>query len=192
MIPSPARVAARWLAAAAFKPEDLPEDTLVTVDISSNEIRALFSDEDGDDMGGSINGVVEVYGPGSDTGPCLNAFVVARAFVDSGWGPLLYDVAMEAAGKRGLTPDRERLSADAERVWRYYMTRRSDVMVKQLDFPPKSETHLTPDSKDDCEMKARPVRTEEDLLGSPLAKVYYAKGKPTMRALAKARKLLRL
>jgi len=105
---------------------------------------------------------------------------------------MLYDVAMEAAGKRGLTPDRHKVSPDAHRVWSYYLNSRSDVKVKQLDFAPKAPEHLTKDKKDDCEQAARSVQTEDDLTGSPLSKVYYAKGQPTMRALAKAKRLLRL
>ena len=190
MRPSPARVAARWLAGAAKGPSDLPPDTFVAVETASDMIRVFFSDADGDQDESPLRGEVEVYAPASDTGPCLGAFIVGRAFVESGWGPLLYDVAMEVAGKRGLTPDRHKVSPDAERVWRYYQTSRSDVTIKQLDFAPKGPEHLTPTPKDDCEQKARPVQTEEDLLGSPLTKVYYAKGKPTLRALDRAKLLV--
>jgi len=88
MTPSAIRVAARWMYGAAKSVKDLPEGVFVGVDAMSDEIRVFFCDENGDDFDipikGTVEGTVEVYGPGSDTGPCMNAFIVGRAFVDKG------------------------------------------------------------------------------------------------------------
>ena len=194
MKPSAVRIAALWRVGGAKGVSDLPPDTYVAVDIMGDEIRVFFSDAEGEELEGSIQGSVEVYDPGSDTGPCLNAFVVGRAFVARGWGPMLYDVAMEAAGKRGLTPDRKLVSSDAERVWRYYMTNRSDVSTKQLDWSPGASKHLTPNPKDDCLQTSMRSHDPEDadLLASPLSKVYYARGTPTISTLQRAGRLIRL
>ena len=53
----------------------------------------------------------------------------------SGWGPLLYDVAIELATihANGLIPDRYSVSREANNVWDYYMNQRSDVIKVQLD-----------------------------------------------------------
>jgi hypothetical protein len=50
-----------------------------------------------------------------------------------GWGPLLYDIALEYAGKKGVLPDRGQVSADALRVWTYYLRNRSDVEKYSMD-----------------------------------------------------------
>lgn len=46
-----------------------------------------------------------------------------------GWGPALYDAAMEWATRHGyrLTPGRESVTQAAKRVWLQYATRRDDV-----------------------------------------------------------------
>lgn len=55
-----------------------------------------------------------------------------------GYGPLLYDVAIELAsnkkyfGDLGLMPDRTSVSKGAERVWKYYYENRNDVQHKPV------------------------------------------------------------
>jgi hypothetical protein len=87
---------------------------------------------------------------GKPIGKCGEAFMIQWAGATKGWGPLLYDVALEVATKLGggLMADRHSVSPDAHGVWSYYVTRRPDVKVHQLDDmdPP----HLTPTKKDDC------------------------------------------
>ena len=62
-----------------------------------------------------------------------NAFAVVVAYSDyDGLGPLLYDIAIEVAGDQGLTPDRNQVSMDAEKVWRYYLRRRYDISVEPI------------------------------------------------------------
>ena len=190
MKPSAARVAARWLLGAAKGVKDLPEGVYVGLDLYGDELRVFFSDAEGEELfkgEGPIYGHVEAYLPASDTGPCLGAFIVRHAIATGGFGPLLYDLAMEAAGKRGLTADRKKVSPSALRVWDYYMNSRPDVRTEQLDHSPGADEHLTRTPKDDCDQSAA-----RDQLDSPLAQVYYAKGIPTIRALERAGLLVRL
>ena len=106
-------------------------------------------------------------------GECNNAFVVANMHqTTDGWGPLLYDVAMEVSSiiGGGLTSSRNMVSSFAKPVWDYYDKRRSspsdpksDVKKSQLDIE-KSDAQsfgldqLTPkDPTDDC-MQAAAVK----------------------------------
>ncbi len=67
-------------------------------------------------------------------GDCAGTGTIVFTQVDDGWGPLLYDVAMEVATAvyGGLTPDRAEVSGEAEAIWRYYATRRTDVTARPL------------------------------------------------------------
>jgi hypothetical protein len=111
-------------------------------------------------------------------GSCAGSWVVK--FVDQttkGWGPLLYDLAMETAGAAGaaLMPDREIVSYDARGVWRKYDTARSDVEKEQLDVdlelsPKRSDVdygeQITPDDPfDDCVQQS--AADDEDVEGMP-------------------------
>ena len=151
------------------------------------------------------------------TPQCSGAYLVTWAHVDepaSGFGPLLYDVAMELATEwgSGLAADRNNVSDDAFNVWDYYHKKRGDVTTTQLD---DEEGRLTPEnSDDDCYMDAAynggdgrygwwTPYTEEDLedtpwdpdgkevlRDSPISKVYRSKGTPTLDALDSAGKLI--
>jgi hypothetical protein len=48
------------------------------------------------------------------------------------YGPLLYDIALEVAGDRGLMPDRSQVSGEAEDVWSYYLNRRYDIAAEPI------------------------------------------------------------
>lgn len=62
-----------------------------------------------------------------------DVYEVRAADARSGWGPFLYDVAMEWAtiNSKGLMSDREDVSKEAVAVWRYYLGR-PDIAVKPL------------------------------------------------------------
>jgi len=86
----------------------------------------------------------------SNFGPCLDSSYVTHSKAEDGYGPLMYDVAIEATG--GLMSDRTEVSGEAEAVWDYYMKKRPDVQVDQLDITKDfGVPQLTPDyKKDDC------------------------------------------
>jgi len=85
-----------------------------------------------------------------DPSQCLSAFEVERTNTRQapGFGPLLYDIAMEIAGEEGIMGDRMLVSDDAERVWRFYLNSRPDVKAIQLDrnYPEQ----FTDTEEDDC------------------------------------------
>jgi hypothetical protein len=141
------------LTEAAKGPADLPDGVYVRVrDGASANFRVFYSYGSGEQIDSEAtlpNGYVDVHGPSFRTSdaPCLGAWNVGGAHATHGWGPMLYDVAMEYVGDRGLMADRGGLSADAFAVWEKYMER-GDVQKKQLD---DEEDTLTPDiEKDNC------------------------------------------
>jgi hypothetical protein len=72
-------------------------------------------------------------------GMCNDAWEVYWAEVHKdykmgGFGPLMYDVAMELAGKFGLICDRNSVSNEAARVWNHYLEIRSDVYTEDIDI----------------------------------------------------------
>ena len=80
---------------------------------------------------------------------CSGAWEVVYATSPDGWGPLLYDIAMEYVGSEGIMCDRSSVSADAASVWDFYLKSRPDVKAVQLDY--NKEPFVTPkDRSDDC------------------------------------------
>tara|TARA_Y100000034_G_scaffold17824_1_gene19636 strand:- start:662 stop:1372 length:711 start_codon:yes stop_codon:yes gene_type:complete len=69
-------------------------------------------------------------------GQCLGGYVVSNTGATSGWGPLLYEVALEWASQNasGLAPDRHSVSSDAAAVWDIYSQREAPVEKRQLDI----------------------------------------------------------
>ena len=60
---------------------------------------------------------------------------VAGVQAEPGWGPFLYDLALELVnveGARGLAPDRTSVSKDALKVWDHYLAHRRDVTSRPL------------------------------------------------------------
>jgi hypothetical protein len=58
---------------------------------------------------------------------CLKAWVVKGSAAPHGIGPILYDIAMELAGKNGICADITAVSDEAQGVWNYYLNNRPDV-----------------------------------------------------------------
>jgi hypothetical protein len=69
---------------------------------------------------------------------CGGTWEIQRAYLKEGapdgTGPLMYDIAMELAGDRGIMSDRMTTSDDAARVWEYYLDNRvgGDVITKPI------------------------------------------------------------
>ena len=126
--------------------------------------------------------------------PCLKAWMVSHAFAKGGWGPLLYDIAMEWATEygNGMMSDRVSVSSDAYGVWDYYMKNRSDVEVEQLDLPNDSFKN---GPQDDCKQSStfkhliKQDLDDDEWVNIPLSKVYRKPGMKTINALKAAGKL---
>jgi len=95
--------------------------------------------------------------PGDGSGPCSGAYEVLWANAEGAWGfgPMLYDIAMELAGDEGLICDRSSVSEDAASVWEFYLNNRPDVIAKQLDDErvPFLQDPGENDPSDDCDQR---------------------------------------
>jgi len=155
---------------------------------------------------GTPFGVAEIMEPNDrDTGPCDDAWIVVVTQAEKGWGPLLYEVALEWASQHanGLTADRAMVSDSAWAVWAKYM-KRGDVKADQLDIfhdpaayayrDPDDPTfpQLTPDDEsDDCEqVKSVEVGGEKYWMDQPTAKAYKKGSSEVMDALRAAGRLV--
>jgi hypothetical protein len=199
------------LTEAAKGPQDLPDGVHIAIDPHTFGKGAAihYADEDGNNIvatqlqptrpWGEMY-IVDIMGR-EDTGPCGGAWKVSSVNAGYGWGPMLYDVAMEYATEMGggLIADRTAVSPDARRVWDYYLSGRSDVTAHQLD---DLENTLTPEEEDNCDQEVagfdvnRPAggrysprkKADVDWTKSPLSK-RYTKEPTTMNALRAAGKL---
>jgi len=153
------------LTEAAKRPEDLPSDVGVFASISPS--------------GGSVqyvrpqNKVSPVGGKifwRSNLG-ANKPYVIQQTYdTTSGYGPMLYDIALELCGARGLMPDRDEVSAEARSVWNYYMNSRPDVRKVQMDNP---SNELTPVTDDNVEQSsAEQDGAVKKWMDSPLSKAY--------------------
>jgi len=153
---------------------DLPEDVVVVVrkGMDSSGFRVYFAlnedpkrplkagDLDRAEAGIDIYGVLRVS-QGRNF-PYEGVYIVSSSRVSDGYGPLLYDVAMETAGKSGLKPDTLTVSPDAAAVWRHYDTQRDDVDSELLVMDADQYHTVMPDDW---------AEKQED--NEHLAKVYF-------------------
>ena len=122
---------------------DLPEDVVVvTTGLEETGFQVYYAlrdnptkrlkagDLDRMEAGIDIFGTLYVERGGDE--PYDGVYVVTSAKAKDGFGPLLYDVALELAGDDGLKPDPLDVSDDASEVWKYYATQRSDVKSEPL------------------------------------------------------------
>ena len=116
-------------------------------------------------------------------GYCEGAFVIAGSHASHGWGPLLYEVAIEFTSSlgSGLAPDRTTVSRYASSVWDKYSAR-PDIEDTQLDvhynykgatIDPEEYPQLTPDYQaDDCIQSSAIGKSGNKWMESSLSKVY--------------------
>lgn len=114
------------------------------------------------------------FGENWDGEPCLGAWNVSvTGETTSGWGPLLYDLAIEYSTQEagGLISDRGTVSSDARAVWGKYFSSRGDVEKAQMD---NIRSPITPVIEDDCNQQPAEVESHDTdaWLKSPLSKAY--------------------
>ncbi len=200
---------------AAKGPDDLPDDVYVRVSVSQTQIEAVYvdknnksfdspqedrmGDEDYDPHPEGFYGYVWASQV-EDLGPCHGAYMIGGSAATQGYGPMLYDIAMELAGSKGLMPDRNTLSSSAYKVWEYYLKNRSDVTAKQLD---DLEDTLTADEEDNCTansaakhsklIKYSPIKSlkKRGMINSPVMKVYVKNNTDTVKQLKSLGKLIK-
>lgn len=171
------------LTEAARQPEDLPEDVKVVIEDHPGHVTVYYAY----DVPGDLNGRLTRRGshvPWGEVaivniqlnralGPCDMAWKLSGSEAKAGWGPLLYDVAMEVATIKGngLMADRDSVSPSAHKVWDHYLNSRGDVMDHQLD---NFSDELTPTIQvDNCDQE---VSERDEFVypwhASPLSKRY--------------------
>jgi len=197
------------LTEAAMGPADIPDGVVIfinPVQEDTGEITVFYGVE-GDprkapeDAGFDVRGYITILpiNPGEGFGTCGGAWMVFGAGALSGWGPMIYDIAMEYATLHGggLMSDRSSVSKDARKVWDYYFGKRGDVKPHQLD---DLKNTLTPDiEEDNCsQFSGQWDDAAEDVypetprwVESPLSK-RYTKPPTTMDKLRAAGKLVEL
>ena len=187
------------LTEAAKKPADLPDEYFIrrwVLDRGPGRKAAEFEImkylEDGTTRP-AYKSIDDVYGyididslKVEELGPCNGAYKIGYANAGSGWGPMLYDLAMEWATSNGggLIADRWTVSQSARKVWDYYLNNRSDVVAIQLD---DRNNRLTPEDEDNCDQT---VIDDVDWPDSPLSKVYRKPDDSTTRELTRLGKLV--
>ena len=171
------------LTEAAFEPKDLPEDIAVVLEADEDGASIYLAKQGSGGWEALHSGKVygEVYiTPPTDTGgfSCGGAWVVDHSMTANGWGPMLYDIAIEYATivAGGLTSDRDDVSSDAKRLWKYYFKNRPDVQAHQLEDKKfiKTGEYAVKMHPDGCPQDAAGPNWEK----SPLSKRYTKE--PTM------------
>jgi hypothetical protein len=164
------------LYSAAISPRNLPEGFWVSI----KETSFGKGGWDVSLMGGEEKVARISFSKPLGVGSCLGAFEVQNSWSDvKGLGPLLYDIALELAGPSGVMSDRREVSADARRIWDYFLTKRPDVLSVPLD---NIRSPNNSDFSDDCLQSSAGIAWEE----SPLSRVYY---KPIKKVLPELQSL---
>lgn len=112
----------RVLSETAKGPNDLPADWLISIDGDMSNVSINLYDKN------DVVGSLDMH----RTGQFME---INETFVRQGWGPLLYDLALEVVNQfddEGLMPDRTSVSQEAHAVWDFYKNQRSDVEASPL------------------------------------------------------------
>ena len=141
---------------------------------------------------GIPNGYVEIREPTRADGSCLDGWIVGGSLATTGFGPLLYEIAIEWSSQNGegLTPDRKSVSTYAGRVWANYMAR-TDVEKTQLDATKEDPVQrLTRPVADDCSQVKSVAAAGDNWMNSPFAKMYSKSNTEVLDALRAAGRII--
>ncbi len=202
------------LTEVAKRPPELPDD--VFIEIKADGIFAEFQfvkkvgesekygpryarttpEKDG------IYGAIQLYAVEEEiVGPCAGAFMISWVGATDGYGPMLYDLAMEyaTANGGGLISDRGSVTPEARKVWDYYLNSRTDVVATQLD---DANNQFTPEIEDNCDQTIadgpgfryprNPDSIDPNWPKSALSKVYRKTNDSTTKELEALGKLVEL
>ena len=181
------------------KIDELPDNIVIEI-TDEDSFGMMFRYKNTTGAPSSLFGEVEInpsvqppsYKSDVGDGPCLEAWTVLISGAQKGWGPLLYEVALEWASQNGggLASDRRSVSKKAAAVWDKYL-QRADVVKKQLDALNRDVEKLTPeDPTDDC-LQNSAIRSsgKEGWMDDPLSKIYFKSSTEVMSALKEKGKL---
>ena len=162
--------------------EDLPDDAYVSIKMLSGGMVAVqyvkllpngkTKERISYDSNDTCWGVVMIQKSMHQKG----LWKVIQTGAGDGWGPLLYDIAMEYAtdGGQGLVSDRYDVSVGddgAQNVWNYYMKHRDGVDVKAHQMDDLYNT-LTDTPKDNIPQDIAKQVADDDWPNSALSKRY--------------------
>lgn len=177
-------IRAELLREVRITPVNLPDDISLRLKVSTGgNIIEVTAVRDGKNLGW-----VQAH-RSRNFPPCRGAFEVVNSLaVRRGLGPLLYDIAMEAATQigGGLMSDRMTVSDAAQRVWRKYQEDRPDVNYLKLD---SVENERTPPETDNCDVMIAKSFAGDDWYDHPLAGVYRKPGMETIQRLVRMKRL---
>ena len=190
-----------------YKPDYFKRDGIFyTIQYCNMSTRQGRSSRDPDGPGGSVGISFPHKIQKFKDGPCREGAVITSTRATRGWGPLLYEIALEVAshGSFGLAADRGSpktgVSPLAREVWAKYAMR-ADVESYQLDVDPDTTLdpnnvglqNLTPDRDDDCNQTAayrNPGGPIGNLIGHPLSLMYRKNNHDTYRALSDNKRMI--
>ena len=145
---------------------DLPDDVVVAVmrDTNGEGFQVYYAMRDEPGVGlkaGDLDRMeagIDIFGrlrvvKGKED-PYDGVYIVTSALARDGFGPLLYDVALELAGDSGLKPDPLEVSDNASAVWKQYATQRQDVTAKPLVDVHEFDVVMPPERAEDAEANA--------------------------------------
>lgn len=172
-----------------YKPDYFKRDGIFyTIQYCNMSTRQGRSSKDTGGPGGSVGISLPHKVQNSKDGPCLQGAVITSTRATRGWGPILYEVALEVASHLsfGLAADRGTsktgVSPFAREVWSKYAMR-SDIESYQLDVDSDTTLdtknvglqNITPDRSDDCNQTAayrNPGGPMKNLVDHPLTLMY--------------------
>lgn len=125
-----------FLEEEAKGPNDLPKGWGIVIKDGNNSFEVHLLNKDKNIVPGTGHGkdtVIKLQKPEPTVTDCVNAYQVTWVNAPKGWGPLLYDVAMEFAvfkGAEGIFADRTGVSPAAQKIWNYYAHKREGEIEK--------------------------------------------------------------
>jgi len=176
-----------------MEPDDLPEGVVVVVRKESDGtgFKIYYAERDkpnvslkpGDldrmENGPDVFGAIEARLGRNE--PYDGIYIVQSSKAKDKFGPLLYDMALEVAGKAGLKPMLDEVSDDASAVWKHYDAQRKDVKSEPLETDPDKYEQVMPVD-----------RAENPEANQHLAKVYFKKDKSVTQKLIEQDKFVEL
>tara|TARA_R110002153_G_scaffold269593_1_gene435298 strand:+ start:174 stop:791 length:618 start_codon:yes stop_codon:yes gene_type:complete len=144
------------LTEAAKVPTDLPEGYFITMRTEGSDwarweiVKGATKYYNTAEHGDKVYGHMDIGKVHKDRyGNCLDAWMVRMSKASKGFGPMLYDIALEYSTQMGsgLISDRGGSTPAAKDVWNYYQDNRTDVEFVQLD---NMQDSFNNGPQDDC------------------------------------------
>ncbi len=144
----------------------------VNIENYSKLVNIILYDKSITDIDTSLIGAITI-GICTDTGfSPHSAYKVIKSAVNEsykGYGPVLYDIAIQYTKETGLMPDRS-VSKDAKKIWEYYFNNRTDIHKKPVD---NFRNPLTPDKTDDGKLTSPFSKSDSNAYPKDIADTSY-------------------